>query len=456
VTYATHQEAASRALRRMLSADPSDLDGDGDVVLQCREHVIAALTERLNHLGGVTSESGPKVVRIDSLGRQPLVHLAGLLAALDRTGPGPTAPSDLLPGPSAEHAHSPTDLWRCVARELMLGNHELTAAAKQPWTHKPEAGWYVLADTASSIEALVVLDHKLGEVGLLPVAPSDRVLARRLVAGDVARMAGWFGTDDSADLATQSINASLGLGGGPRVHMVRRVAGFAAAQRALAGFLRPTLVQYETGSAGERPGLLAARALAVGQIRLAEASARWAGAYGGAGAVLAEGFRARIPAYRDLHQSTLRLVEVEPRRSPLVLAQQSEMVMQLRAVRPERLTRRGLVDLSEATHEVAITLGSALRREGMQRKNILTLESRGMGLPEPRPITNRHRGFHAACSRLASDPAPTITAASWGAPVERERLRAALEGTPSGPVRPVRHMPAATARASAPGLHLGR
>jgi hypothetical protein len=457
MTYAHHQEAASRALVGLLSSDHRVPGADGAVVLQCREHAIAALAERLDHLGGV-QHGGPRAraVHVGSLGRQSVRHLSGLLAELHRSGPGSTAPSDLLPGPSAEAARDRVDIWRCVARELMLANHELTAATGQPWTHKPEAGWYVLADTATAIEALTVLDHRLGHAGLLPGTPSDRVLARRLIAGDVPRMAGWYGTDDSADLATQSVNSTLGLGGGPRVYIVRRVEDFAGAQRALAGFLRPHLGDVGPSSADDRAGLLAARALAVGQIRLAEAFSRRADAYGDEGSVLAEEFRARIPAYRNLHRSTLRLVEVEARRSPLILAQQSEMVIQLRSLRPERLTRAGLANLNEATHEVTVTLGKALRREGIHRKNILTLESHSMGLPQPRPITNSQHVFQAACTRLARDPAPTATAAAWTKPVERQRLRAALEATPTGRPRSVRHMSATTARASAPGLRLGR
>jgi hypothetical protein len=457
MTYAHHQEAASRALVTLLLTDQRMHGTDGAVVLQCREHVIAALAERLDHLGGV-QHGAPRLraVHVDSLAKQPARHLSGILTELHRNGPGPIAPSDLLPGPPLETARDPIDKWRCVARDLMLANHELTAATRQPWTHKPEAGWYVLADTATAIEALTVLDHRLGQAGLLPGTPSDRVLARRLIAGDVARMAGWYGTDNSADLATQSVNATLGLGGGPRVYIVRRVEDFAGAQRALAGFLRPHLGDVGPSSADDRPGLLAARALAVGQIRLADAFSRRANAYGDEGAVLAAEFRARIPAYRDLHRSTLRLVEVQTRRSPLILAQQSEMVIQLRSLRPERLTPAGLVELNEATHEVTVALGKALSREGMHRKNILTLESHSIELPQPRPITNSQHVFQAACTRLARDPAPAAVAASWTAPVERQRLRMALEATPTGRPRSVRHMPAATARASAPGLRLGR
>lgn len=338
----------------------------------------------------------------------------------------------------------------------MLGNSELIGATNQPWTHRPEASWYVVADAAATAEAILVIDRQTAASGLLPEVHSSRALTQRLIAGDVARMARWFGTDNSADLATRSVNAGLQVGGGPPIVMVSRPEDFASAQRALTGFLHPTRADHEAGSAQERPGLLAARALAVGQGRLAEASARWAETHGGAGASLAEEFRARIPRHRALHQATLRLTEVEPRRSPLIMAQQSEIVIQLRALDRPRLTRASLLDLNQATHQTTVTIGKALRREGMHRKNILTLESRGESLDEPRPITNTRQAFHAACTGLASDPAPAALYARGTAPIERERLRMALDESPSGPSAPVRRMSPRIAQSSAPGLHRGR
>lgn len=448
MTYADHQEAASRALLRLFSSEHPDLGDDADVVLQCREHAIATLVERLEHLGASLDRT-PGHIRVDRIARRPREHLVGLLAGLHRNGPGATAPSDLLPGPAAAAARTPADLWRCVARELMLGTHDLITADRQPWTILREAGWYVLGDAANIVEALVVLDQRLSQVGLLPAEPRHQVLARRLAAGDVARMAGWFGTDNSADFATPRVSATLGLGGGPRIYLVRGVTDFAPAQRALAGFLRPTLANFETGSPQERPGLVAARALAVGQIRLAETFARWAERYGAQGATLAEAFRSRVPAYQELHRSTLRLTEVEPRRSPLILAQQSELVTQLRALRPDGLSLTGLVELNQATHELTVTTGKALRVEGMHRKNILTLVSRDVGLPEPQPITNSGHRFNAACRRLADDPAPTAVVVA-AAPVQRERLRLALSATSDELVRSGPRAPVATARPVGP------
>lgn len=62
---------------------------------------------------------------------------------------------------------------------------------------------------------------------------------------------------------------------------------------------------------------------------------------------------------------------------------------------------------------------------------------------------------HAACTRLASEPTPAPST-DWAAPIERERLRMALDGVPSGRAASVRQMPPTVARSSAPGLHHNR
>ncbi|MGN6131590.1 MAG: hypothetical protein ACTHOK_14715, partial [Nocardioidaceae bacterium] len=156
----------------------------------------------------------------------------------------------------------------------------------------------------------------------------------------------WFGTDPTADLATSSIRHELGVGGHPPVTLVRRAGDFAAAQRSLAALLQGQAELLRPGS-DQRAGLLAARALATGQIRLATAFAT--GADRANEHALAEQFRARIPAWRTLHVSTTRLAEVQKRRSPLLLAQQSEMVIAIRSPTAGRLTAADLRDFNRAT-----------------------------------------------------------------------------------------------------------
>jgi hypothetical protein len=67
------------------------------------------------------------------------------------------------------------------------------------------------------------------------------------------------------------------------------------------------------------------------------------------------------------------------------------------------LTAAGLVDLDQATGQVATAAGTALRREGRTRKNLLqwdreaTKQTRGRPAS---PITNSRNPFHRACTAL--------------------------------------------------------
>ena len=345
-----------------------------------------------------------------------------------------------------------------MARGLLLGTAELTRADHQPWTHQPAAGWHLVGDTASTLEALLVLDDRLTAAGHLPHDPDpDRrrdPMAQRLVVTQAARLAHWFGTDPAADLATSSIRHELGVGGHPPVTLVRQAGDFAAAQRTLAALLQGQAELLRPGS-DQRPGLLAARALATGQIRLATAFATAADRANEH--ALAEQFRTRIPAWRTLHVSTTRLAEVQKRRSPLLLAQQSEMVIALRSPTADRLTAADLRDLNRATHELTVTLGRALRHEALETHNIVALDSEHIGLPRPEPMTSTGWAFTAACQRLADEPAPRDPEHLVDAPRQREQLRRTLEETVIGKPPPLRGMqPSFTSGPMPPGLHPDR
>lgn len=60
-----------------------------------------------------------------------------------------------------------------------------------------------------------------------------------------------------------------------------------------------------------------------------------------------------------------------------------------------------LAAIDEATRQVAVNAGRALRPETMARGNILVFD-RGLGIK--RPITNTREPFVAACRRLAEEP----------------------------------------------------
>jgi hypothetical protein len=275
-------------------------------------------------------------------------------------------------------------------------------------------------------------------------------MTQRIVAAQAAKLAHWFGTEHIADLATSGVRHDLGVGGGPPVTIVRDAADYARAQRTLTALLQGQASLIRPGT-DQRPGLTAARALATGQIRLAQRFAHWADDV--ADPALADKFRSRMPAWRDLHVSTTRLAEIEQRRSPLLLAQQSEMVIRLRSPFPSRPSSEDLRDLNAATHELTVTLGRTLRDQALRARNIVALDSEQIGLPKAQPMTGTEWAFTAACQRLTEDPAPQPPKQA-PAPHERERLRRTLEETVIGKPPPLRHMrPSLTSGPMPPGRH---
>jgi len=218
-----------------------------------------------------------------------------------------------------------------------------------------------------------------------------------------------------------------------RATQQRQVEHFALAQRTLAGFMRPKVQPVSALPSPDRPGLLAARTIATGQIRLAEAFATWADKLDASD--LADRFRARVPRYAELHRSTLRLTELQPARSPLVVAQQSEMTQQLRRHSAPRISIANLHDLDDATHELTINVGKALRREGLRHRNILILDTDAIGPPGARPITNTRERFNLACRQLARDPEPDTPRTAFRTRSYRTLLAESLEVRP--PTRPL-------------------
>ena len=189
----------------------------------------------------------------------------------------------------------------------------------------------------------------------------------------------------------------------------------------------------------ERSGVRTARIVATGQIKLAGIFSAWAEGRPG-GTDIAQEFRRRIPHLHALFRSTVRLVEAVPIRSPLVEAQQSEMLIALRKLRRAAPSLDPLVDLNDATHQVTTNLGRALRREGMHRKNILVLEQAGRGLPRPQPITSSRDPFQVACRALADDPEPVVLD-RWSVPIHRDELRSTLDRQPTSPPPRIRRVP---------------
>jgi hypothetical protein len=193
--------------------------------------------------------------------------------------------------------------------------------------------------------------------------------------------------------------------------------------------------------------------LAAGQARLSLEFAAWADSCRGA-ELAADQFRDRARLYRALHAATSRLVDVIPHRSTLPLIQQSELVTQARVLRWDQLDLAVLTRLNQASHEVAVSLGKALRREAWSYKAILIGVSEGRDTPIALPITNSGQSFHRACRALAADTPPPPTAEPPDRAVARTRLREALATNATISRRTPRRMPEGEVRARQ--LQVGR
>ncbi len=441
MSYGEHQEAVGLALVRLLDqAGPAAVTaGREPTVVECRHQALLAVRDRLALLGTTQRPvTRRRADRVEDAGRYPLHVLHRIIDGLHAgdTSGGSISPTTLLPGPPPTHATAaPVDLWRAVARHLLLGNADLDTATEARWHHQDRPAWYLVGDAARTLEALVILSD-------VPVLPkrrrTDAMLGHRLAASAVARVADWYGTDPAPDLAVASPEATLGVAGGPRIQLIQRPEDFVRAQWALARFLRPARDRRAFGedpaNTADRVGLLAARAITTGQVRLAETFARWAGNTLG-GEAFAESFRARIPRYLALHRSTSRLTELRPAHSPLVISQQSELVQRLRRFPTVHLAAAALHDLDAATHRVAVTAGRALRAQGMHHRNILILDTTPSGPPGARPITSTQERFNVACRRLADEPAPPRL------PVEVTRAHRTALAASLAAHRPTTHVP---------------
>ena len=178
-------------------------------MLHCREAVIDALRQRLYALGLNNQHSNVNLPA--DLSRVRISNFDERLASLiDRIAfEVPSMPLDERMPPSEVLTRAPGDhiveLWRLAAVELLAASHALDTAADRPWLRDHGAGWYVMRDVTVALEAFIVLDDRLEQVGLLTQhlrPPSTLSLEeRRLVTSQAARMATWFATSNAADQA---------------------------------------------------------------------------------------------------------------------------------------------------------------------------------------------------------------------------------------------------------------
>jgi hypothetical protein len=456
MTYAQHQEAAAQVLADLVAGGAAVQGGaavEGRVavdVLQCRRQALLTLTERMEHLGCLPGRgTPPRRVTVAQVADHPLWHLAGVVDEMARPDLPDVAPSDVLRRPGPEDGPG-LAAWRTAARELFLATSVLQRADQQPWLDESSAGWYAVGDVADTVAALVALDARLERAGLLTPAGGDERTVRTLIAGDVARLARMGGQDAAPDDAEAGTRSRLS-GDGPPILMVRTPGDLVAAQRHLAALVRPINTGADPRSAEDRPGLRTARVLASGQARLSLQYAAWADSCEGAEQVAAH-FRDRASLYRALHAATSRLVDVIPHRSTLPLIQQSELLTQARVLCRQQPDTALLTQLNQASHELAVSLGKALRREAWSYKTIRIGFGEGRDTARALPITNSGQPFNRACRALADEPPPAPTPEPPGRTVARTRLRAALATTATTSKRTPRRMPEGEVRARQPQM----
>lgn len=392
MTYGDHQERACRDLQALITLEQAP---DGDWT-GARREALNTLAERMRHVGGPGATARPgRRTTLSSVVQEPVPTLMTLLGDMGGGFDVGTRPSDLLRSDAAGGSWS--QHWSGVARELFLATADLVHAEDQPWTHRPSAGWHIVADAADAVEAIVAIDLRAAASRGTGGAVGRQLTERLLTAADVGRVARLLGTDDDAEGAEAST-----AGSHRTVALVRAAVDLRLAELRLATSLHPIGHDPVLNAPDSRPGLRCARVLAAGQ---ADLNARLAARARDIGEVLlAESFESRGRRHRELHASTVRLVDVEPRRARFPSLQQAEITSQLRGLPSLQLDRAQLVRLDEACGNVARNLGQALRREGMQRGAIRTLRLREDGVSVPAAIASTRQPFHVACKALADEP----------------------------------------------------
>jgi len=464
-TYGEHAENAAQALNALIRADEIAADPDAvDQMLHCREAVIDALRQRLYDLG--QDAWYPPAHHLPA--RTPQPGLAGLDAKLgslvdniafalpslsfDERRP----PSEVL---GVESPDATVETWRAAALELLAASHALSAADEQPWRTDPGAGWWVLRDVAVALEAVLVLDSRLEEVGLLNDLQRPEYAMgldeKRMVLSQTARVATWQATSASPEEATprlgqvepSTVLQPVALVGGPE--------DLAPAQRRLARFLKPTMA----GDAffDDEPEITAdaARQVTASQLYLcrtfaqaAEASPKTRG--------LAAFFIERAEVLEELQPRIAHLVDVADGRDPNKRSSWQQGELTSAVVRMEdqgvaiRLQPTQMVELAKATHEVTRNLGKALRRELLQSDTHLidAKPDRGHG---PSRVT-RHSPIETTLTDLVNLHAPSELVTRFSNPLQRAALQQTLHITPTTSTHPPMPFPAArSATYAAPG-----
>jgi hypothetical protein len=330
------------------------------------------------------------------------------------------------------------ELWRRIAVELTAGTHDLITAREQPWLFEAGAGWYLVRDVATAVEAVVVLDARLIEVGLLPRARPAAWLdehTQRMIAADIARVATWQATSMAPDLATAAGSLRLTE---TKVQTIEQAADFAPAQRKLASMLRHLDGHDSFVSSEPSIDVATARAVALGQGRLAAHFAA-ATALDPRMRPLQRAFQTRQALLGEIQARLAPMSDIEPRRNRPALFQQQEIGVGLRRFSGNDLSPAQMLDLFQATHAATTVFAKAFRRDLHRPGGNIRGRTRD-GYKRP---TRKHP-LSRALTDLANAEAPEQPVSRWIGPQLRGQLRAALNEVPAAPAARPRPLPRPT------------
>lgn len=484
-TYGHHQEAAAAGLHQLVITDRLPVDaGDVDQLLQCRDIVVSTLRQRLDQLTGFPARHDPPVpgdpgvvsprplpvavkpATLHQVAFEPATHLDTVTANLPRLpAERRLSPLEVLNTPSAD----PTvELWRQTASDLVAAGHALDVATDKPWITDPGAGWYLLGDTAAATEAVLVLDYRLHEVGLLndhhsPVRPTSsgaaasaelEVEGHRILAASCSRMSAWYATTDSPDLAVPALPGSPVVRGPVRV--VSQPGDLAAGQRQLATYLRP-MAPNDSFAAAQLGMDVATATIVTGAQRNLCARLAVHCARSPRTVELAQEFALRRDLLDDIDQYLPQLVDVRKAgHNKPVLWQQGEVSAALRRFQSTTLSLAPaqLLDLAGATHDVVHQLAAATRYECTRDASNLRQVDLTRKVGETRL---HHKTPIVLALRAAIDtPPPSQPIARWTSPTQRTGLRATLDATPTRPAGPGVKPPTPYPRRRPPSPDRGR
>ena len=443
-TYGDHAENAASALNALIQVDDIPVDAEAvDQLLHCREAIGNALRQRLYDVGQQSSfppddhlpAKRPKL-KLGDLDQ----HLATLVdniafalpcLPLDENRPHAEALSPV----SSDKA---VELWRSAAIEMLSASHALSAAAEQPWTTEPGAGWWVMRDIATSLEALVVLDARLDEVGLLNShhRPSFfmGIDEKRMVLSQAARVATWHATTASPDEATprpiRTASATLVR----PVALVSEPGDIARAQGRLARFIKPMHAHDAFYDGSPEITADAARQITASQLFLCDAFARAADRNTGTSS-FSEFFGNRAEVLAALQPRIAHLVDVRDHPEPNMRRfwQQAELTTAVTRMLDQdgdlRLGPTQMLELARTTHAATHNLGKALRRE-LLRTNTNLVDDNPRYEDGPRRVVRRSP-LEVAVTDLVSMPAPSHPAAAVSHPLQRLALQQRLTLTPT-------------------------